>query len=96
MATGSMISCAKRFDQRFAQVMEEAVDVADQLFRKGLPLIDTVDRRLALDLQLFSSGGMAILKKIREQRYDVLAQRPHISKIERLGILLRCLPRLIQ
>ena len=39
---------------------------------------------------------MAILKKIREQRYDVLAQRPHISKVERLGILLRCLPRLIQ
>ncbi len=88
--------CVRRFDQRFAQVMEEAVDVANQLFRKGLPLIDTVDRRLALDLQLFSSGGMAILKKIREQRYDVLAQRPHISKIERLGILLRCLPRLIQ
>ena len=87
---------ARRFDQRFAQLMEEAVGVADQLFRKGLPLIDTVDRRLALDLQLFSSGGMAILKKIRAQRYDVMAKRPHISKVERLGILLRCLPRLIQ
>lgn len=87
---------ARRFDQRFARLMEEAVGVADQLFRKGLPLIDTVDRRLALDLQLFSSGGMAILKKIREQRYDVMVKRPHISKVERLGILLRCLPRLIQ
>ncbi len=87
---------ARRFDPRFAHVMAEAVEIADQLFRKGLPLIDTVDRRLALDLQLFSSGGMAILRKIREQRYDVLAQRPHISKVERLGILLRCLPRLIQ
>ena len=87
---------ARRFDQRFARAMEEAVNIADQLFRKGLPLIDMVDRRLALDLQLFSSGGMAILKKIREQRYDVLAQRPYISKVERLGILLRCLPRLIQ
>jgi len=87
---------ARRFDQRFARVMEEAVDIAAGLFRRGLPLIDTVDRRLALDLQLFSSGGMAILKKIREQRYDVLEKRPHISKVERLGILLRCLPRLIQ
>ena len=87
---------ARRFDQRFAKVMEEAVNVADQLFLNGLPLIDTVDRRLALDLHLFSSGGMAILKKIREQRYDVMAQRPHISKVERLGILLRCLPRLIR
>jgi len=87
---------ARRFDQRFAQAMEEAVDVADGLFRKGLPLIDSVDRRLALDLRLFSSGGMAILKKIREQRYDVFEKRPYISRIERLGILLRCLPRLIQ
>jgi squalene synthase HpnC len=87
---------ARRFDQRVARAMEEAVRVADQLFRKGLPLIEAVDRRLALDLQLFSSGGMAILKKIREQRYDVMAKRPHISKVERLGILLRCLPRLIQ
>ncbi len=87
---------ARRFDLRFALVMQDAVNVADQLFRKGLPLIDTVDRRLALDLQLFSSGGMTILRKIREQRYDVLAQRPHISKVERLGILLRCLPRLIR
>jgi squalene synthase HpnC len=87
---------ARRFDRRFAKLMEEAVVVADDLFRKGLPLIDTVDRRLALDLQLFSSGGMAILKKIREQRFDVLEKRPHISKAERLGILLRSLPRLIR
>ncbi len=87
---------ARQFDQRFAKLMEEAVVVAADLFRKGLPLIDTVDRRLALDLQLFSSGGMAILKKIREQRFDVLEKRPHISKLERLGILLRSLPRLVQ
>jgi squalene synthase HpnC len=87
---------AHRFDPRFAKLMEEAVAVADDLFSKGLPLIDTVDRRLALDLQLFSSGGMAILKKIREQRYDVLKKRPRISKAERLGILLRSLPRLLQ
>jgi len=38
---------------------------------------------------------VAILRKIRDQGYNVLAQRPAISKAERVGILIRCLPRLI-
>jgi squalene synthase HpnC len=86
---------ALRYDNRFYAVMQEAVDVANDLFLKGLPLIDTVDRRLALDLELFSRGGMAILNKIKAQRYDVLKQRPQISKAERIAILIRCLPRLL-
>ena len=85
---------AARFDARFKQVMREAVEVAEDLFRKGLPLIKMVDRRLALDLQLFSRGGMAILKKIRTQKYNVLQRRPHISKAERARILVQCLLRL--
>jgi squalene synthase HpnC len=85
---------ARRFDGRFEKIMQEVVDVADGLFRKGLPLIGMVDRRLALDLDLFSRGGMKILQKIRVQGYDVLTRRPHISKVERLGVLLQCLLRL--
>lgn len=84
------------FDHRFAAIMREAVDVAQELFDKGLPLIGTVNRRLALDLELFSRGGMAILDKIRAQQYNVLAKRPHIGKAERVTIMLRCLPRLLQ
>ncbi len=85
----------RHFDERFARLMAEAVEVADGLFHRGLPLIKTVDRRLALDLELFSRGGMRVLDKIRAQRYDVLQSRPAISKWERIGILLRCLPRLM-
>lgn len=83
------------FDSRFEALMREAVDVAQDLFEKGLPLIATVNRRLALDLELFSRGGMKILDKIRAQSYNVLAKRPHISKAERVTIMLRCLPRLL-
>jgi squalene synthase HpnC len=86
---------ARKFDTRFEAVMKDAVDVADDLFQKGLPLIRMVNRRLALDLELFSRGGMKVLEKIRAQNYNVLAARPSISKWERLGILLSCLPRLI-
>ena len=84
-----------RFDSRFRAVMMEAVAVAEDLFQQGMPLIGMVDRRLALDLELFSRGGMKILGKIREQGYNVLVSRPKVSKAERLAILLRCLPRLL-
>ena len=47
-----------------------------------------VDRRLALDLDLFSRGGMRVLEKIEQQDYDVLAARPAISKVERVRLLL--------
>jgi squalene synthase HpnC len=85
---------ARRFDRRFEHIMREAVDVAEDLFRKGSPLIGMVRRRLALDLHLFSLGGLKILQKIRLQNYNVLERRPHISKAERAGILVQCLLRL--
>lgn len=83
------------FNERFRAVMIEAVGVAENLFRQGLPLVKMVDRRLSLDLDLFSRGGMKILAKIRAQNYDVLVRRPHISKAERVGVLLQCLRRLL-
>ena len=86
---------ARKFDNRFRSVMRDAVAVAADLFRKGLPLIKMVDRRLSLDLELFSRGGIRILEKIKVQNYDVLKRRPYISKPERVGILIRCLPRLL-
>ncbi len=86
---------AHQFNAAFRSVMAEAVEVAEDLFRKGLPLIKMVNRRLALDLDLFSRGGMKVLQKIKVQDYNVLERRPHISKPERVGILLSCLHRLL-
>jgi squalene synthase HpnC len=84
---------ARRFDGHFRAAMKEAVDVARGLFLKGLPLIDQVDRRLAIDLELFSRGGLKVLEKIERQDYNVLAGRPAISKIERVGLLLGAIGR---
>jgi squalene synthase HpnC len=77
----------------FRAVMREAVGVAADLFSKGLPLVSTLDRRLALDIDLFSRGGMKVLDKIRALNYDVLARRPAITKSERVALLLRSLLR---
>lgn len=84
---------ARRCDDRFRGAMREAVNVARALFLKGLPLADRVDRRLAIDLELFSRGGMRVLDKIEQQNYDVLTARPVVSKVERIGLLLGALRR---
>ncbi len=82
-----------RFDDKFRAAMKEAVGVARELFLKGLPLVDQVDRRLAIDLDLFSRGGMRVLDKIERLDYNVLAARPAISKVERVGLLLGAIRR---
>ncbi len=78
---------ALRFNDGFRRAMREAVGVARRLFEQGLPLVGTVDGRLAFDLELFSRGGMKVLEKIERQDYNVLARRPAISKLERVGLL---------
>lgn len=83
----------QRFDSRFAAAMREAVEVARELFLTGLPLAGQVDRRLAVDLELFSRGGMRVLEKIERQGYNVLSRRPAISKVERAGLLLSAILR---
>ncbi|MBL8219261.1 MAG: squalene synthase HpnC [Bryobacterales bacterium] len=82
---------ALRFTPAFREVMREIVDEARRLFVEGLPLPRMLDRRLAIDIELFSRGGMKALEKIEALDYNVLAQRPVISKAERVGLLLRTL-----
>jgi squalene synthase HpnC len=84
---------ARQFDARFRAAMQEAVNITRGLFVKGLPLADSVDRRLAIDLELFSRGGLRVLEKIERQDYDVLRSRPAISKVERVGLLLGAITR---
>jgi squalene synthase HpnC len=83
----------RRFDHRFRAVMIESIGVARDLFLQGLPLAGQVDRRLAIDLELFSRGGLKILEKIEQQDYNVLESRPSISKVERVGLLLGAITR---
>ena len=84
---------ARRFEPGFRDAMKEAVEITRKLFVKGLPLAGRVDRRLAIDLELFSRGGLRVLHKIEKQDYNVLAARPSISKLERVGLLLGAMGR---
>ena len=73
----------------FRGLMRCEVDHARSLFEQGLPLIGRVHRELALDLDLFSRGGLEILRAIERQGYDVLSSRPAISKRRKLALMLR-------
>ena len=59
----------------FRALMRYEVDFARSLFEQGLPLIGRVNRDLAVDLDLFSRGGLEILRAIERQRLR-RAQRP--------------------
>jgi squalene synthase HpnC len=73
----------------FREMMRFEVARAREWFAQGLPLIGMVDRKLALDLELFSRGGMEILNAIERQGYAVLGCRPSISKARKLALVAR-------
>jgi squalene synthase HpnC len=73
----------------FRALLDYEVDFARRLFEEGLPLIGMVGKELAVDLDLFSRGGLAILRAIERQDYDVLSARPAIAKRTKMALALR-------
>ena len=84
---------ARRATPAFRAAMREVVEVARKLFLEGLPLARMVDRRLAVDVELFSRGGMSILRKIEKQHFDVFSRRPVVSRSERAWLLISTVAR---
>jgi len=79
----------RRATPQFLALMKFEADRTREWFYRGLPLARTVDRRLARDIELFSRGGLAILRAIEKQGYDVLTSRPVISKRRKVLLLAR-------
>ncbi|HEY3704191.1 MAG TPA: squalene synthase HpnC [Terracidiphilus sp.] len=73
----------------FRALLRHEVGYARNLFQQGLPLIGMVNRELAIDLDLFSRGGLEILNAIEQRDFDVLSARPSISKATKLQLALR-------
>ena len=75
--------------KEFRALLRFEVEYARSLFLQGLPLIGRVNRDLALDLDLFSRGGLEILRAIERRDCDVLSARPAIGKRTKLALALR-------
>jgi len=73
----------------FCEMLKFEVERAREWFAQGMPLIAKVDRKLATDIELFSSGGREILNAIERQQYAVLGRRPAISKTRKLALVAR-------
>jgi squalene synthase HpnC len=79
----------QRNTSAFCDMMRFEVNRAREWFARGLPLVQKVDRELAIDLDLFSRGGLEILNAIEAQGFNVLGQRPAISKPRKLALVAR-------
>ncbi len=75
----------------FRALMRHEIESTRAMFERGLPLVGRVQRDLALDLDLFSRGGLEILRAIERRDYDVLSARPAIAKGTKIQLALRAL-----
>ena len=84
-----------RYNARFVSLLKEQVQRTWELFWQGLPLASRLDRRLAVDVELFSRAGMEILRLIERQNYNVLAWRPQLGQADKALLLASVLVRQI-
>ena len=80
---------ARTENDAFRQLIRFQVERTRELFRQGEALRDMVRRRLRLEIDMFSQGGLLVLRMIEEQDYDVLSRRPAISKRRQATLFLR-------
>lgn len=81
----------RRFDDRYVRLMQDLIARTRALFDEGLPLANRVDRRLSVDIEMFSRGGLAVLDAIESIGYDTLHRRPAISRMKQARLLGRTL-----
>lgn len=82
---------ARRFTPAFAELMRFEVERTRALFEKGAPLAGLVPAEVRVDVELFTAGGLAILRKIERLGYDVWARRPTVARWEQALLLGRAL-----
>jgi squalene synthase HpnC len=80
---------ARTFTPEFAQLMMLEIERARRLFDSGAGLAPMLDRRLRLNVEMFTEGGMEVLRRIEAQGYDVLTSRPSITKRRQAALLLK-------
>ena len=82
---------ALRFTPQFVELLRFEVDRARERLLRGRALIGRMPRPLAVDVDLFSRGGLAILDRIEARGFDVLTSRPEVGKLAKLGLLARAM-----
>ena len=82
---------ALRFTPAFAALMRLEVERTRALFDQGRALVPRIPGALAVDIDMFSRGGLAILDRIEARGFDVLSSRPSLTRWTKVGLLARAL-----
>ena len=68
------------------ELMAFEVARARNFYAKGTELVKYLDGAFKIEVAVFIKGGMKILDEIKRQRYDVISNRPSLSKWNKLGL----------
>jgi squalene synthase HpnC len=85
-ATDEQIA-GRRFTAEFWRLMQSLVEHTRTMLHEGGAISGLVDKELAVTLDLFRKGGDAILDAIEARGFDVLQQRPEVSKLKKVRLL---------
>lgn len=77
---------AHKSSREFVELMRHEVGVARAMLIEGGELHRHVDTRLRRDILMFAGGGLAILRAIERIGFDVLHERPALTKLDYLKL----------
>jgi squalene synthase HpnC len=80
----------REFNPAFREALAGEVERAEDYLSAGWPLAGLVSRDLAVDVELFIEGGLAIARAIRRLDYNVWERRPTTSRWSQLRMLFEC------
>jgi squalene synthase HpnC/squalene synthase HpnD len=83
-----------RFTPEFSRLLKFEIDRTRNLFAEGRLLVSRIPRAFAIDVDLFSRGGLAILDAIEARGFDVLSARPSLSRWTKVRLLGRAVAAL--
>jgi len=78
---------ARRFNVAFTEMLSFQVRRAQEFFARGTPLTALMPREVRADIDLFVQGGLGILRKIEQAKFDVWSRRPTLSKWDKGRLL---------
>jgi squalene synthase HpnC len=70
---------ACRLDSAWEALMRDVIGHARALLHSGAPLARRLPGRIGLELRLVVQGGLRILERIEQARYDVFMNRPELG-----------------
>jgi squalene synthase HpnC len=80
-----------RINTNFKKLIEFSVNRVQDYFDEGRILLEFLSGRLKYEIAWTISGGEEVLRKIRGADFDILCERPYLSKVDYIKLLIKSL-----